>query len=327
MINRQQPTLPQITGHTLRTSSPEISLDFYVNKIGMSLINTIVTTSPSNDKQHWYFLSFKKASKQHQKQEKKSIHDVLNHLENHRTTFLILLHQPSIPARMKAPSSANTDGYWKIGITLPDVLLAKRALEEKGEQVTEASQFLNVGFLCHLKDPDGYSIELLQHHFADHHQSYRSDPNLPLRTPPTLGQITLRIRDPEPSLKFYTHFLGMRLLSRQVIAPFRFTLYFLAFTSEAPPEMDVDAIANREWLWQRPYTVLELQHIWGTEQADFAYRTNGGTGFTELTLMLSEYPVLPDEYIVSSEVSHVLWQTPSLTIKDPDGYKINLVQL
>ena len=58
---------------------------------------------------------------------------------------------------------------------------------------------------------------------------------------------------------FYRGSLGMKLLVREDVSQFGFVLYFLAFTDEKPPNPNVDAVENREWLYQRPYTVLELQ--------------------------------------------------------------------
>ena len=53
----------------------------------------------------------------------------------------------------------------------------------------------------------------------------------------------------------------MKLLSIQDISAFGFSLYFLAFTSETPPvPSELESVGNREWLWQRPYTTLEIQH-------------------------------------------------------------------
>ena len=53
----------------------------------------------------------------------------------------------------------------------------------------------------------------------------------------------------------------MKLLSIQQVEAYGFTLYFLAFTDETPPNEDLNSIEIREWLWQRPYTTIELQHI------------------------------------------------------------------
>jgi hypothetical protein len=53
----------------------------------------------------------------------------------------------------------------------------------------------------------------------------------------------------------------MQLLSVQPVDGRDFTLYFLAHAGESPPDPDLEAVGNRPWLWQRPYTTLELQHV------------------------------------------------------------------
>ena len=57
----------------------------------------------------------------------------------------------------------------------------------------------------------------------------------------------------------------MKLLSIQEVEPYGFTLYFLAFTLENPPEDNLHSVEIREWVWKRPYTTLELQHIPGVQ--------------------------------------------------------------
>ena len=58
----------------------------------------------------------------------------------------------------------------------------------------------------------------------------------------------------------------MSLLSIQDISVYGFSLYFLAFTSETPPvPSELESVNNREWLWQRPYTTLEIQHRPGSQ--------------------------------------------------------------
>ena len=39
-----------------------------------------------------------------------------------------------------------------------------------------------------------------------------------------------------------------------------FDLYFYAYTDDEPPDSNPQGVANREWLYQRPYAVVELQH-------------------------------------------------------------------
>ena len=63
--------------------------------------------------------------------------------------------------------SCRSSVYWKIGLALPNVTLARDELVKKGISVSKPAQFMDIGFLCHLNDPEGYSIELLQHTFED----------------------------------------------------------------------------------------------------------------------------------------------------------------
>ena len=55
--------------------------------------------------------------------------------------------------------------------------------------------------------------------------------------------------------------LNMTPLSIQPVKNHNFTLYFYAFTSERPPSKNLFAVENRTWLYQRPYTVLEIQYL------------------------------------------------------------------
>ncbi|MEX0349317.1 MAG: VOC family protein [Paracoccaceae bacterium] len=155
--------------------------------------------------------------------------------------------------------------YWKIGITLPNLDHAVRALRDGGVEVTDPRQFLDIGYLSHLTDPAGFVIELLQWDFEGNRPANAGDPNLPFAEA-RIGQITLRSGDMIADTAYWTQ-LGMKLLSLQDVSSYGFDLQFLAFTGEEPPLPDLWAAGNREWLWRRPYTLLEFQHI---ESAAFA---------------------------------------------------------
>ncbi len=155
--------------------------------------------------------------------------------------------------------------YWKIGITLHDVDLAAAHLRRLGIEVSAPRQFLDIGYMCHLADPEGFSIELLQHDFEGNRPEGAADPDDPFAQA-RIGQITLRTGDIAAEDTF-CHGLGMRLLSMQDVAPYGFDLHFYAFTEETPPETDLWSANNREWLWKRPYTTLEFQHIAGAQFA------------------------------------------------------------
>ena len=313
----------RIAYHTLRIADPTISLAFYQTKLGMTLHARAESTVDAVRIQH-YFLGFVRPGT-----EGNTNSSDLLHLP---ATLIELTHWPDQTTAENSPSAVENAGYWKIGITLADVDLAREQLLDAGLAVSEAQQFHDVGYLCHLNDPDGYSIELLQHRFAHNHQPSAPLLNVALRGVPTFGQISLRVKDPENSLDFYVRGLGMRLLSRQIIEPHRFTLYFLGCTEEQPPYADVDDVRNREWLWQRPYTVLELQHVWGTELGQFHYRVTPDTGFERISLIADDADAVVAGLIaVGPCVSHTKSFDPilsanTITVRDPDGYAVRIIK-
>lgn len=199
-------------------------------------------------------------------------------------------------ARGGAYEHRREDRYWKVGITLPNVDIAYAQLCQAGVSVTEPRQFADIGYMCHLQDPEGFVIELLQHDFEGKRAADTGDPELPLGGGARIGQITLRTNQLDAALAFYRDRLGMRLLSVQPVPAFGFTLYFLAFTKERPPHDDLEAIENREWLWQRPYTTLELQHF-GDHVANFALPGAAAPGFSGIvfTGVAEETEPLVDE--------------------------------
>ncbi|MBO9447686.1 VOC family protein [Ruegeria sp. R14_0] len=156
--------------------------------------------------------------------------------------------------------------YWKIGITVPDVDLAAAFLRGKGIEVSDPKQFLDIGYMCHLKDPEGFVIELLQHDFEGNRPENAADPDAPFAEA-CIGQITLRTGYIAAEDAF-CRAQGMRLLSMQDVAPYGFDLHFYAFTDDVPPNADLWAVENREWLWKRAYTTLEFQHVAGARFAN-----------------------------------------------------------
>ena len=313
----------RIAFHTLRIADPVISLAFYQEKLGMTLYGQANSVTDGIRIRH-YFLGFASPDSSDESQR--------DNILCHPNALLELLHRPDQPATKPTDSAAGKVGYWKIGVTLADVNLAREYLVDSGVAVSEPQQFLDIGYLCHLIDPDGYSIELLQHRFAENRQPRLPQPNYNLLSVSTFGQITLRVKNSDKSLNFYTQGLGMRLLSRQIVEPYRFTLYFLAYTEEQPPFPDLDDVRNREWLWQRPYTVLELQHVWGTEKGQVSYRTTPDTGFERISIATSDIEPAIVKLNGSSASADSLnhfdasLRTNTATVFDPDGYSVRIVE-
>ncbi|KAJ9466420.1 Lactoylglutathione lyase [Diplonema papillatum] len=238
----------QLARVVLRVQSPEVVAQFYVERFGM-------TATASEDGGEGIVLSF-----------------------GGQDAAIAL--RPSVKGGYQ---HQRTDRYWKIGITLPNVDAARAQLCAAGVQVTEPKQFADIGYLCHLHDPAGFSIELLQHHFEGNRADNGGTEPVQPFAGARVGQVTLRVADLDASLAFYQDRLGMALLSVQPVPAYGFTLYFLAFTDEQPPNRDLKAVENREWLWQRPYTTLELQHF-DDGKPVFALPASDEPGFAGLVI-------------------------------------------
>lgn len=154
-----------------------------------------------------------------------------------------------------------TDRYWKIAITLPNLNLAHAQLVKAGVQATEPHQFRDIAYMSHLSDPEGHVIELIQHSFEGQPRTADGDPRLSLGGGAQIGLVTLRTTDIAAETRYFVEELGMSYLSRQEVSQLGFDLYFFAPTDDVRPNPDVNSVENREWLWRRPYTVLEFQHL------------------------------------------------------------------
>ncbi|MCU9836205.1 VOC family protein [Ruegeria sp. WL0004] len=182
--------------------------------------------------------------------------------------------------------------YWKIGITLPDVDLAVQALRAQGVAVSDPRQFGDIGYMCHLTDPEGFVIELLQQDFEGNRPPGAADPSAPFAAA-TLAHITLRSGDIARD-EAICRGLGMTLLSVQEVADHGFDLFFFGFSAQTPPDPDLWSVANREWLWKRPYTLIEFQHVEGAEFTPVpALAGIGVEGLTATGLDLRGTPLLP----------------------------------
>jgi len=119
----------------------------------------------------------------------------------------------------------------------------------------------------------------------------------------------LRVGDLERSLDFYTRILGMRLLRRQDYPGGRFTLAFVGYGDEEEG------------------AVIELTHNWDTSHYDL------GDGFGHIALGVDDIRAVCEDIRVAGgkivrepgPMKH--GSTVIAFVEDPDGYKIELIQL
>ena len=179
-----------------------------------------------------------------------------------------------------AASPAPDDLYWKIGIVVGNLDHAVHELRCRGVEVSDPKQFRDIGYLCHLRDPEGFTIELLQQGFEGNHCPVVEGHAVGAQA--TLAHLTLRISDLEHARSVLADEFGMRLLSIQPVRDLGFTLYFYAWIGDPLPRADLAAVENREWLWARPVTLVELQHL---ERADGVIAPrSGAAGFRKFVV-------------------------------------------
>jgi len=119
----------------------------------------------------------------------------------------------------------------------------------------------------------------------------------------------IRVGNLERSLAFYTDLLGMRLLRKKDYPGGRFTLAFVGYGDESD------------------HTVVELTHNWDTDHYDL------GTGFGHLALGVEDIYRTCEELRtrgakITREPGPMKHGTTEIAfVEDPDGYKIELIQL
>ena len=119
----------------------------------------------------------------------------------------------------------------------------------------------------------------------------------------------IRVGNLDRSLAFYTELLGMRLLRKKDYPEGRFTLAFVGYGDEAD------------------HTVVELTHNWDTARYEI------GSGFGHLALGVPDIYHTCDELRtrgakITREPGPMKHGTTEIAfVEDPDGYKIELIQL
>lgn len=119
----------------------------------------------------------------------------------------------------------------------------------------------------------------------------------------------LRVADLERSVAFYTDVLGMQLLRRKDYASGRFTLAFLGYGDE------------------KDHTVLELTHNWDIDHYDL------GDGYGHIALGVQDIYATCDGIagrggrLVREPGPMKHGSTVIAFLEDPDGYKVELIEL
>ncbi|MDZ8052022.1 MAG: lactoylglutathione lyase [Aulosira sp. ZfuVER01] len=119
----------------------------------------------------------------------------------------------------------------------------------------------------------------------------------------------LRVGNLEESLKFYSDVLGMKLLRRKDFPDGKFTLAFVGYGDESD------------------HTVLELTYNWGVEKYEL------GNAYGHIAIGVDDIYATCEEIrnrggkVVREPGPMKHGTTVIAFVEDPDGYKIELIQL
>jgi len=119
----------------------------------------------------------------------------------------------------------------------------------------------------------------------------------------------LRVGNLEESLKFYCELLGMKLLRQKDYPGGKFTLAFVGYGDESD------------------HTVLELTYNWGVDQYDL------GNAYGHIALGVDDIYSTCEEIkarggkVVREPGPMKHGSTVIAFVEDPDGYKVELIQL
>ena len=144
------------------------------------------------------------------------------------------------------------------------------------------------------------------------------------------NQTMLRIKDPDVSLPFYQHVLGMTLVKEIPFPEMEFTLFFLGYVRQDDALPD-DADGRLKYAFGAP-AMLELTHNWGSEKEAGPVYHNGNEdprGFGHIGLAVPDVDAACERF-EQQGVEFVKRPNDGKMkglafIKDPDGYWIEIL--
>ncbi|MCK8521532.1 hypothetical protein M0D21_08130 [Aquimarina sp. D1M17] len=222
----------KLQSFTLQIFDPKQTLPFYIDVLGYTLLKEATI-----DDSTYFDLGFKNTN-----------------------FFIQLKYTPQLEKRVYQEAAIHN--YWKYSLFVDDIQKAYRNVQKHNFPIGEPYQFDDIGYLSHTEDTEHHKVEYIQKTFRQ---------NTPVQTeePTALGLLTIRTKDPVKTIKLYEDILGMKLFVRMYVNRGKgFTLYFLGDQDLEAPNPDIDAIENREWMYQQSHLFIEIQHYWNSEQDD-----------------------------------------------------------
>jgi catechol 2,3-dioxygenase-like lactoylglutathione lyase family enzyme len=233
---------------TLQIFDPKKTLIFYTQVLGFTLIHQYL----ENDVKY-YELGLKNSN-----------------------FYIRLKYDPT--AKKTSYQEKPNHNYWKYSLFVADIQKIYHHLQAYKIKVGEPFQFGDIGYLSHTTDTENHKIEYIQ-------KTFKQNGIISTEEETALGLLTIRTKDPVKIIKFYEEVLDLKLFVRMYVDRGKgFTLYFLGDKNLQVPNPDIDAIENREWMYQQSHLFIEIQYYWNSEQdADFQLVTTENNGLQSIS--------------------------------------------
>ena len=211
---------------------------------------------------------------------------------------LQLLHDPDA----RDPCSHGS-GYGHVSIGVPDLPAVVARLEAMGAEISLPPTRLlaNGPHLSFVKDPEGYSLELLEF-------DPRSWVGGTRTSRPRFMHTMIRVRDMDAAVRFYRDGLGMQLLDRIEVEARRATAQFLGYDDYNGWCMEV----VRSWDAREPYS-----H--GSGYGHVAI------GSPDVGAMVARLAAMGIETVLHSARAGA--GSAVASVRDPEGYSLELMRI
>ncbi|MGY0425825.1 MAG: hypothetical protein ACWIPI_03225, partial [Polaribacter sp.] len=193
--------------------------------------------------------------------------------------YIQLKYTPSLEET--AYQQVSNDNYWKYSLFVEDIQKVYKELQKKNYSINSPYQFEDIGYLAHTTDTENHQIEFIQKTFKNN--LLKASASYTQRQT-SLGLLTIRTKDPLKSIKFFEDIFDLKLFVRMYVTRGKgFTLYFLGNKNLQAPNLDIDAIENREWMYQQSHLFIEIQHYWNSEyDTDFSLKSTQNNGLQNI---------------------------------------------
>lgn len=292
----------------LRIKNPELSLKFYRDTLGMTLIDTM--DFPQYKFSLYFLTTLPEGEAYTLTPGTQEAHDYLWNMEG---VALELTHNhgtESSDFKGYHPGNQERDGFGHVAISVDDVYAVSEKLEKAGWSFKKKPDEGRMKGLAFVYDPDGYWVEIV-----------KRGGGTKIANEMNFSQTMLRVKDPVKSLAFYKA-MGMKLLGENHFDSF--SLYFLGSSNadETVPVKD------------RFQPSLELTHNHGTEaDAEFQHyngNEQGREGFGHIGFLVDDVcaacdAIRPLGYGFRKEPDGGSMKGLAFCY-DPDGYSIEIIK-